>query len=142
MLTAKQSEQLRKELKAAEQRLLQNAQNSLQLSIERQQDTEGDSIDQSNREEQLSTTFRLRDREQKLLNKIREAMHRLEEGIVDECEQCGEPIGFKRLLARPVTTLCIDCKQAAEEEEDRLGHADHGAGEGWGQVSASADEEA
>ena len=39
------------------------------------------------------------------------------EGTIDECEDCGEPIGFKRLLARPVTTLCIDCKEEREKEE-------------------------
>ena len=36
---------------------------------------------------------------------------------MNECESCGEPIGFKRLLARPVTTLCIECKEEAEKEE-------------------------
>ena len=44
-------------------------------------------------------------------------MARLGEGTIDECEDCGEPIGFRRLLARPVTTLCIDCKEEAEKEE-------------------------
>ena len=78
-----------------------------------------DSIDQSNSEEMLSTHLRLRDREQKLLSKIRQAVARVDDGTIDECEECGEPIGFKRILARPVTTLCIACKEDAEEEERR-----------------------
>jgi DnaK suppressor protein len=65
----------------------------------------------------LSTALRLRDREKKLLSKIRKAVERLEQGTIDECEDCGDPIGFSRLLARPVTTLCIACKERAEEEE-------------------------
>jgi DnaK suppressor protein len=44
-------------------------------------------------------------------------MVRLEAGEIDECEECSEPIGFKRLLARPVTTLCFECKTAREQTE-------------------------
>lgn len=120
MLTAEQNEQLLGVLRDAEQRLLQTAQSTLELSREHAtMDAGRDSIDQSNSEEMLSTTLRLRDREQKLLNKIRAAIARLEDGTIDECEECGEPIGFRRLLARPVTTQCIECKQSAEEREVR-----------------------
>jgi DnaK suppressor protein len=87
--------------------------------MERETDSGRDSIDQSSSEELLSTTLRLRDREQKLLNKIRTAATRVEEGTIDECENCGEDIGFKRLVARPVTTYCIECKESAEMQELR-----------------------
>jgi DnaK suppressor protein len=80
-------------------------------------DSGRDSIDQSTVEGMLSTDLRLRDREKKLLNKIRKTIQRLEEGSIDECEDCGDPIGFKRLMARPVTTLCIHCKESREEQE-------------------------
>jgi DnaK suppressor protein len=76
-----------------------------------------DSIDESMEEEIFSTELRLRDREKFLLGKIDEALRRLDENTVDECEDCGESIGFKRLLARPVTTYCIDCKEEREKEE-------------------------
>jgi DnaK suppressor protein len=76
-----------------------------------------DSIDESMEEELFSTELRLRDREKFLLGKIMGALDRLEQKTIDECESCGESIGFKRLLARPVTTLCIDCKEEAEKEE-------------------------
>lgn len=117
MLTDEQNEELRKALADAQERLLANAQSSLQMSMDRDTDTGRDSIDQSSSEEMLSTALRLRDREKKLLNKIRKAVDRLEQGTIDECEDCGDPIGFSRLLARPVTTQCIACKERAEEEE-------------------------
>ena len=74
-------------------------------------------MDEATEEETYSTQLRLADRETFLLNKIREAMTRLEAGEIDECEECSEPIGFKRLLARPVTTLCFECKTAREQVE-------------------------
>ena len=76
-----------------------------------------DSMDESTEEEIYSTQLRLHDRETFLLAKIRDAMQRLEAGTLDECEECSEPIGFKRLMARPVTTLCFECKSAREQVE-------------------------
>jgi DnaK suppressor protein len=76
-----------------------------------------DSMDESAEEELYSTQLRLADRETFLLTKIQDALVRLEGGNVDECEECGEPIGFKRLMARPVTTLCFECKTAREQVE-------------------------
>ena len=119
MLTQEEAALIRERLNEAERKLRQNAQTSLQLSMDRATDTGRDSIDQSTSEGMLSTDLRLRDREKKLLGKIRGAVTRLDEGSIDECEDCGEPIGFKRLLARPVTTLCIHCKENREELERR-----------------------
>ncbi len=65
--------------------------------------------------------LRIRDRERKLVNKIDEALLRIEDGSFGICEECGEPIGIKRLEARPVTTLCIDCKTAEENLEKSHG---------------------
>ena len=120
MLTENQIQQLRAALEEEERRLLGNAASAMQMTMDGEVDSGRDSIDQSSNEELLSTALRLRDREQKLLNKIRGAMRRLEAQEIDECEECGEAIGFKRLLARPVTTLCIDCKESAEEVEQRI----------------------
>jgi DnaK suppressor protein len=61
--------------------------------------------------------LRIRDRERKLITKIKEALERIEDGTYGLCEACGEPIGEKRLLARPVTTLCIECKARQEKQE-------------------------
>ena len=119
MLSEQEADLIREQLLEAERKLRQNAATSLQLSMDRATDTGRDSIDQSVGEGMLSTDLRLRDREKKLLGKISGAVTRLEDGTIDECEDCGEPIGFKRLLARPVTTLCIHCKESREELERR-----------------------
>lgn len=98
--------------------LLSKARDGLEFSMSRDRDgARGDSLDESSEEELYSTELRLRDREKKLLAKIRDAQARLELGEINECEDCGGAIGFKRLLVRPVTTLCIGCKEMREKEE-------------------------
>ena len=117
MLNESQKGQLRTALETERARLIENAKDGLAFSMNRERNIGRDSIDESMEEEIFSTELRLRDREKFLLGKIDEALRRLDENTVDECEDCGEPIGFKRLLARPVTTFCIDCKEEREKEE-------------------------
>jgi len=76
-----------------------------------------DPTDRASLESDRNFELRIRDRERKLLNKIREAMERLEAGEFGICEDCGEDIGPARLKARPVTTLCIECKTEQERQE-------------------------
>jgi len=73
--------------------------------------------DQASAEIDRNFTLRLRDRERKLLKKIDEALEKIENGTYGICDICGQEIGIKRLEARPVTTMCIDCKTEQEEEE-------------------------
>jgi DnaK suppressor protein len=68
-----------------------------------------------------SFTIRLREREEKLLNKVEAALARMQDGSYGTCEDCGDEIDIKRLMARPVTTLCIDCKSRQEAEEKSQG---------------------
>jgi DnaK suppressor protein len=118
MLTAEQTVELRARLQADLNRLGEHAHSALEFTMDRDRDRVGrDSMDESTEEEIYSTQLRLHDRETFLLAKIREAMARLENGTLDECEECSEPIGFKRLMARPVTTLCFECKSAREQVE-------------------------
>lgn len=76
-----------------------------------------DEIDLASSEYSQSLIFRMRDREKILLKKIDKALARIEDGTFGICEQCGDEIGMKRLEARPVTTLCIQCKEAQERIE-------------------------
>ena len=76
-----------------------------------------DSIDLATHESNRDFTLRMRDRERKLIYKIRKALIMIEEGDYGECEVCGEDISEGRLMARPVTTHCIDCKTEAEQQE-------------------------
>jgi len=118
MLTTEQTTALRTLLQADLTRLSEHAHNGLEFTMDRDRDRIGrDSMDESTEEEIYSTQLRLHDRETFLLDKIREALRRLEAGEIDDCEECSEPIGFKRLMARPVTTLCFECKTAREQVE-------------------------
>jgi DnaK suppressor protein len=73
--------------------------------------------DQATAETDRNFMLRLRGREQRLLKKIDEAIDRIESGIFGICDDCGNEISVKRLEARPVTTMCIECKTLQEEEE-------------------------
>lgn len=79
-----------------------------------------DPTDRASLESDRNFELRIRDRERKLANKIREALERIEEGEFGVCDSCGEEIGEARLKARPVTTLCIDCK-TEQERQERIG---------------------
>jgi DnaK suppressor protein len=118
MLTPEQTQELKKALEADLTRLGDHAHSALEFTMDRDRDRIGrDSMDEATEEETYSTQLRLHDRETFLLAKIRDAMARLEKGEIDECEECSEPIGYKRLMARPVTTLCFECKSAREQVE-------------------------
>jgi DnaK suppressor protein len=84
--------------------------------------TEGefpDPTDRASWESDRNFLLRIRERERKLITKIGEALARIEEGAFGICERCGEEISEKRLEVRPVTTLCIKCKQEQENLEKR-----------------------
>ncbi len=72
--------------------------------------------------EEIDRTFELRtrDRERKLINKIDSALQRIEDGSYGYCEETGEPIGIKRLEARPVATLSLEAQEIHEKSEKRL----------------------
>lgn len=76
-----------------------------------------DPTDRANYESERNTTLRIRDRERKLIKKIRSAMTRLEEDTYNVCNECGDYIRKQRLDARPVTALCINCKELEEQKE-------------------------
>ena len=144
MLSTQERDKLREVLMAEKQRLLRNAQEGLSFAMNRDRTIGRDSIDESMEEELFSTELRLRDREKWLLLKINSALDRLDSGSIDECEDCGEKIEYRRLVARPVTTLCIDCKEEREREEQAQSMAMRGAGESTGlaggESTAPADE--
>ncbi|PLX97847.1 MAG: RNA polymerase-binding protein DksA [Desulfuromonas sp.] len=76
-----------------------------------------DPTDRASLESDRNFELRIRDRERKLIGKIREALERIEDGEFGFCESCEEEIGIARLKARPVTTMCIDCKTEQERQE-------------------------
>ena len=80
-----------------------------------------DPTDRAYLESDRNFMLRIRDRENKLIKKIKKALERIEDGTFGICETCGEDIDIKRLKARPVTTQCIDCKTKEEALERALG---------------------
>ncbi len=80
-----------------------------------------DEMDLASSEYIQSFEFRLRGREKFLLSKLDLALKKIDEGTFGVCETCEEPIGKKRLEARPETSLCIKCKEDQEREERTMG---------------------
>ena len=76
-----------------------------------------DVSDQASAEAEQNFLMRIREREQRLIKKIDEALARMDQDTYGICERCEEEIPYPRLKARPVTTLCIDCKTLEEQEE-------------------------
>ena len=75
-------------------------------------------LDQASQEIAERINIRIQEREFKLRSKIELALDKIENGTFGICEECGEEISQGRLMARPVTTLCIHCKQDQEDEEN------------------------
>lgn len=80
-----------------------------------------DPTDRAALESDRNFLLRIRDRERKLISKIHEALERIDDKSYGICESCGEDIGEERLKARPVTTLCFDCKRRQEANERARG---------------------
>jgi DnaK suppressor protein len=80
-----------------------------------------DPTDRASLESDRNFMLRIRDREHKLIKKIKKTIERIEEGTFGVCDKCGEEIGIDRLKVRPVTTQCIECKTKEEAMEKALG---------------------
>jgi DnaK suppressor protein len=103
------------------EQLLGNAKRAVSGDIHLDPDDFPDEIDTASSEMNLAFTGRLRERERGLLTKINQALEKIQEGIYGQCESCEEEIGLKRLEARPVAELCIDCKGEQEKLERGMG---------------------
>ena len=80
-----------------------------------------DFTDQATMESERDFSLNIRERNNRLIGKINDALERLKQGTFSICEECGETISENRLLVRPVTTLCIGCKKAEEADEKARG---------------------
>lgn len=116
MLSKKKQEYFKKLLTEKLDELLEEAIRTVSGMTD-QRETFPDPTDRASLESDRNFELRIRDRERKLIKKIRDALERLDEGTFGICEACGENISEKRLEARPVTTLCIECKKRQEDEE-------------------------
>ena len=112
-------EKFKKLLEGQRDELFHNARKTLAGDIHLDPDDFPDEIDTASSEMNLAFQGRLRERERGLISKINQALQKITDGVYGECESCGEQISLKRIQARPVAELCIDCKSEQEQFERR-----------------------
>ena len=118
MLTDAQITELRAILEGLRDRIRNTSRQAAAFSRDRDKSRIGaDSVDESAAEVHYGTELVLADRDNASIDKINSCLRRLEEGVLDVCEECGEAISFARLRARPMAGLCIECQEDREEEE-------------------------
>ena len=120
-LNQKDQKRFKKILEEMKKSLLNSAKKTLSEEATFDTDDLPDEIDLASSEYTQSMVFRLRDREKFLLKKIEDALGRIETNTYGICEICEEEISIKRLEARPVTTMCIRCKEEQEKQEKSYG---------------------
>jgi DnaK suppressor protein len=111
-----QQEYFRQKLLSWRIELLQESNETL-LHLQEESLSEPDIADRASLETDRSLELRTRDRERKLIAKIDDALHRLEEGSYGFCEETNEPISLRRLEARPIATLSIEAQERHERME-------------------------
>jgi len=79
--------------------------------------TSADIVDQASSYTEKNVEMRAINRQFKLISKIDRALKKIKDGTYGFCEETGEPIGIKRLMARPIATLCIAAQEKHEKEE-------------------------
>ena len=109
-------EYFRQKLLRWKQELLDESNETLQ-NLQTESLQESDIGDRASIETEVSTELRARDRERKLIAKIDAALQRIEDGTYGYCEETGEPIGLKRLEARPIATLSVEAQERHERRE-------------------------
>lgn len=116
-LTADDLAHFKTVLEAKRVALVRSAQESLEQDMTFDTNEMPDEVDLASTEYIQSFALRLRGRDRKFIDKIELALRKVEAGEFGLCEECEEPIGRKRLEARPETTLCIRCKEDQERNE-------------------------
>ena len=118
-MESRDSERMRAILRAQRESILEKAIQAQTGDLEIDRDDAPDEMDVALAESNLSFAGRIRERESERFSRIQNALERLDQGDYGDCESCGEEIGIKRLMAQPVATLCIDCKDEQERFESR-----------------------
>ena len=109
-MNAKMKEYFKQKLLSWKNELLKESSQTLN-NLQSDNEAKPDITDRASEEIDRSFELRTRDRERKLINKINSALQRIEDGSYGYCEETGEPIGLKRLEARPVATLSLEAQE-------------------------------
>ena len=115
-MNSKQKQYFKQKLTYWKETLLKGSTETI-LNLKQDKEVSGDFADIASAESTKSIELRTRDRERKLINKIDEALKRIENNTYGYCEVSGKPIGLKRLEARPIATLSIEAQQMHENQE-------------------------
>ena len=118
-MNAKMKEYFRQKLENWKSELLKESSQTIN-NLQTENEAKPDITDRASEEIDRTFELRTRDRERKLINKIDAALRRISDGSYGYCEETGEPIGLKRLEARPVATLSIEAQEMHEEKEDLI----------------------
>ncbi|MDC1184834.1 RNA polymerase-binding protein DksA [Alphaproteobacteria bacterium] len=118
-MNAKMKEYFKQKLLSWKNELLKESSQTLN-NLQSDNEAKPDITDRASEEIDRSFELRTRDRERKLINKINSALQRIEDATYGYCEETGEPIGLKRLEARPVATLSLEAQEMHEKAEKRL----------------------
>jgi DnaK suppressor protein len=119
-MSAKMKEYFRLKLIDWKNELLKESSQTLTNMQKEENTAKPDITDRASEEIERSFELRTRDRERKLINKIESALRRIEEGSYGYCEETGEPIGIKRLEARPIATLSLEAQEIHEKKEKKI----------------------
>ena len=115
-MNAKQLRYFRERLSNWREELLKESNMTLQ-HLQEESLQAPDIADRASAETERSVELRTRDRERKLISKIGEALQRIDNGSYGYCEDTGEPIGLRRLEARPIATLGLEAQERHERKE-------------------------
>ena len=118
-MSAKMKEYFRLKLIDWKNELLKESSQTLTNMQKEENTAKPDITDRASEEIERSFELRTRDRERKLINKIEAALRRIKEGNYGYCEETGEPIGIKRLEARPIATLSLEAQEIHEKKEKK-----------------------
>ncbi len=115
-MNERQKDYFRRKLTGWKDEILRESQETL-VALQRENENHSDLADRASSESDRSVELRARDRQRKLIAKIDAALLRLDAGTYGYCEETGEPIGLKRLDARPIATLSIEAQERHERRE-------------------------
>jgi DnaK suppressor protein len=115
-MNEQQRDYFRRKLLSWREEILRGSNETLR-QLKEEESRVADMSDWASFETESNFQLRARDRERKLLSKINEALRRIEEGTYGFCEETQEPIGLRRLEARPIATLSIEAQERHERRE-------------------------
>ncbi|WPP06400.1 RNA polymerase-binding protein DksA [Methylocella tundrae] len=115
-MNERQREYFRRKLLAWKEDILRESRETL-VALQSENENHPDVADRASSETDRAIELRARDRQRKLISKIEAALGRLDDGTYGYCEETGEPIGLKRLDARPIATLSVEAQERHEKRE-------------------------